>query len=263
MTNHDESTSVKIKKIRELGKALNLKAFANFEEYVDCGKSFEDNCLSLLERQFEFKQEASLNKRIKAANFGVEKTFNTFEITTATTTRFPNVNPNDISKLRQCAFLENNEDVVLVAPPGRGKTHLAKAIGYEAVKMGFSVLYKTAEELVGEMHEARTEMQLTKYVSKLNKIRLLIIDELGYFSYDTDKASLLFRVIAGRYERCSTIIATNYDFDQWSEFIKDKQLVHAIVDRLIHHSVLLDMNSPRSYRLMEATNKNISLNATS
>ena len=142
-----------------------------------------------------------------------------------------------------------------IGPAGRGKTHAALAIGYEAVKRGYKVRFKKASDLVNEMSEAKSEKHLVDYIRLLNRCDLLILDEVGYLNYDIGASSLLFQVVGNRYEKASTLYTTNLVFAQWEQFIGDKTLATAIVDRIAHHAIILNMNGPKGWRLEHAHSK--------
>jgi len=141
---------------------------------------------------------------------------------------------------------------VALGPSGRGKTHASLAIGYEAVKRGYRVKFKRASDMVNELTEAKNEKHLQAYIKKLNRCQLLILDEVGYLDYDLEASSLLFQVLGGRYEQGSTFYTTNLEFSKWPQFIGNKRLAGAIVDRISQYSILLNMNGPKSWRLEHA-----------
>ena len=113
----------------------------------------------------------------------------------------------------------------------------------------------TASDLVNEMSEAKNEKQLTDYIRVLNRCQLLIIDEVGYLNYDTNASSLLFQVVSTRYEKASTLYTTNLEFSKWAKFIGDELLASAIVDRIAHRAIILNMNGPKGWRLEHARSK--------
>jgi DNA replication protein len=154
----------------------------------------------------------------------------------------PYLNFNEFRALGTCAFIEEKSDIVAMGPSGRGKTHAALAIGYEAVKRGYSVRFKRASDMVNEMTEARSEKHLADYIKTLNRCQLLVVDEVGYLNYDMNASSLLFQVIGARYEKASTIYTTNLAFSKWCNFIGDEVLASAIVGRIAHQAIILNMN---------------------
>jgi DNA replication protein DnaC len=240
-------------RIIALSQGLRLLSFSNYKESIKQNESFETNLLTLLQLENLRRSDRRLIQRLKASRFPVIKTIDTFEMDP---TLLPHVNFDEIKNhLLSCNFINMKEDVVALGPPGHGKTHLASAVGYEAVKRGYKVLFKQADTLVIEMNEAKTEKNLNSYIKKILKVDLLILDELGYLSYGRDEANLLFEIITSRYETGSTFFTTNREFDKWGDFIDDKDLVCAIVDRLGHHSIILNMNGPKGYRLLHARSR--------
>lgn len=235
--------------ITKIAKCLGLSVFARYGDYVKTNRPFEDNLLELLREQATDADNARIKRRIRYSGFPMVKTLNTFETSAE---RFPHLNMNEFNDLASCRFIEEKADVVAVGPPGHGKTHAALAVGYEAIRQGYSVRFKRAVDLVNEMSEAKSEKVLAKYTKTLNSCRLLIIDEVGYLPYDTAASSFLFQIISARYETGSTFYTTNYEFSKWPQFIEDKSVVEAIVNRIAHHSIILNMNGPIAWRLEHA-----------
>ena len=141
----------------------------------------------------------------------------------------------------------------MIGNPGRGKTHMAIGIGLKACASGKSVLFKNAASLSTELSEAKDNYALGKLEKKIQKVDLLIIDEMGYVSFDRFQSELLFKVIADRSERGSTIVTTNLAFSEWTNLFENTAMVAALVDRLTFRSYILDMNGD-SYRLEHSKN---------
>ena len=238
--------------IAKIAKDLGLSVFADYREYINKRRSFEENLLSLLKKQAIEADNARIARRIRSSGFPIIKTLDTFE---ATPERFPHLNLNEFNELSSCRFIDEKADVVAIGPSGYGKTHSAIAVGHEALKRGYSVRFKRAFDLVNEMSEAKSEKNLAKYTKTLNRCQLLIIDEVGYLPYDSAASSFLFQIISARYETASTFYTTNYEFSKWPQFIEDKGLVTAIVDRIAHHSIILNMNGPNAWRLEHARSR--------
>lgn len=238
--------------IQKAASHLRLSAFAKYEAYTNTKHSFEENLYSLLQEQVRLHDEQRLSRRIRCAGFPQIKTFETFIMCKE---HLPHLNFDEFRELSTCAFIEDKNDVVAIGPAGMGKTHAALAIGYEAVKRGYNVRFKKASDMVNEMSEARSEKHLVDYIRILNRCDLLIIDEVGYLNYDISASSLLFQVVGNRYEKASTLYTTNLIFAQWAQFIGDKTLATAIVDRIAHHAIILNMNGPKGWRLEHARSK--------
>ena len=238
--------------ISKIANDLKLPVFANYDQYIKTGQPFEENLLYLLKQQAIEANNASVKRKIRYSGFPVVKTLDAFEMSPK---RFPYLNLNEFQELSTCRFIEEKADVAAIGPPGRGKTHAALAIGYEAIKLGYSVRFKRAADLVSEMSEAKSEKSLSSYTKILNRCRLLILDEIGFLPYDSTASSFLFQIISARYETASTFYTSNYEFSKWSQFIQDKGIVTAIVDRIAHHSVILNMNGPLAWRLEHARSR--------
>lgn len=238
--------------IQKAAVRLRLPAFSQFDKLIDPKQSFETNLLQLLEEQVRLADVCRLGRRIRYAGFPQIKTLDTF---TLSKEHLPQLNFDELRELQTCSFIEEKDDLVAIGPEGRGKTHIALAIGYEAVKRGYSVKFKRAQDLVNEMSEAKSEKHLADYIRTLNRCQCLILDEVGYLNYDLATSSLLFQVISARYEKASTIYTTNLDFSRWGQFVGDEDLASAIVGRIAHRAIILNMNGPKGWRLDHARSK--------
>lgn len=235
--------------ISKTANELRMPLFSRYEQYIDPKLPFAENLLALLSEQVGVMQQNRVARRIKYARFPQIKTLDMFEMSRE---RLPSLNFDEVKELASCRFIEEKLDVVAIGPPGHGKTHLALAIGYEAAKKEYTVKFKRVSDLVNEMREAQTEKKLADYLRIINRCQLLILDEMGYLNFDLSAASLLFQVIGARYETASTFYTTNVPFSGWGQFIGDEGLATAIVDRIAHHAVVLNMNGPKGWRLEHA-----------
>ena len=166
----------------------------------------------------------------------------------------PEIQSRSVDFIRQpasCEFIGRHENIVMVGNPGTGKTHLMTAIGIKACLWGYKVIFKTATTLVTEFREAKDSYSLRKLEKSIAAANLLLLDELSYASFGLEESELLFKVIAERSERTSTMITTNLEFSKWPEMFKDATLVSALVDSLTYHSHILNMNV-ESYRFQNA-----------
>ncbi len=185
--------------------------------------------------------EANLNK----AKFSSLKTIDDFDFALQ-----PTVDETQIRALASLDFIRSAENVLFLGPSGIGKTHLSIALGYEAVKAGYKVLFLTAQELTSQLYASLADATFQRELERLGKYHLLIIDELGFLSLDKTASSHFFQVINQAYERQSLIITSNRPFQEWSGVFYDAVIVTAILDRVLHHAHIFNMKG-NSYRLRE------------
>jgi DNA replication protein DnaC len=145
------------------------------------------------------------------------------------------------------AWLNNGANVLLFGPPGGGKSHLAAALGFALVEAGWRVLFTRTTDLVQRLQVARRELALEAAIARLDKFHLLILDDLAYVTKDQAETSVLFELISARYERRSLLITANQPFGEWGKIFPDQAMTVAVVDRLVHHATIFEMNV-ESYR---------------
>ena len=184
------------------------------------------------------KRQSSLLPRFPAV-----KSLDTFDFLA-----IPSVNKALVMELARCEYIERRENVIAAGNSGTGKTHVALGLGLAACQRGMSVGFTTAAALVHELMEARDDRRLLTLQRQLSRLRLLIIDELGFVPPSTTGAELLFEVFSQRYERGSVLVTTNLPFDEWTDVFGSERLTGALLDRLTHHVHILEMNGD-SYRL--------------
>ncbi|MCL2153669.1 MAG: IS21-like element helper ATPase IstB [Oscillospiraceae bacterium] len=240
--------------ISKTANELYLTVFSQYGKYINSKASFEENLYTLLSEQNQVAFQNRIKRRVKAAGFPQLKTMDMFQMSKDI---LPNLDFDEVNELATCKFIDEKLDVCAFSPSGHGKTHLALAIGYEAIKRGYTVKFRRASDLINEMTEAKSERKLTDYIRVMTRCSMLIVDEVGYFDYDASASSLLFQVIGARYEIGSTFYTSNQTFSEWAKFIGSDTLAKAIVSRIAHHAVLLDMNGPNAWRFEHARSRHL------
>lgn len=216
---------------------------------VRCAKDNVDHLgylLQLVELELIERERRSALKRLKAAQFPTHKTIENFDFSAQ-----PSINKALVSELMRCGWLDERRNVLMIGNPGTGKTHLATALGIAACGAGKKVRFCRVTELVTTLMEAREERQLVRVRSRMSKLDLLVLDELGYVPATKVGAELLFDIISNAYERTSIIVTTNLPFEQWTEVMGSERLTGATLDRLTHRCHIIEMKG-ESYRLKEA-----------
>ncbi len=210
------------------------------------GADHPDYLLRLSEFELIDRHQRMVERRIRAARFSAVKSLDTFDFLA-----IPSVNKPLVMQLARCEYIERRENVIAIGNSGTGQTHLALGLGLAACQRGLSVGFTTAAALVHELMEARDDRRLLNLQRQLARLRLLIIDELGFVPLSTTSAELLFEVFSQRYERGSILVTTNLPFDEWTDVFGSERLTGALLDRLTHHVHILEMNG-ESYRLKDS-----------
>ena len=198
-----------------------------------------------LETEWQGRYQRGIEARLRQARFPWVKTLEQFDFEFQ-----PSLDRRQLRELAGMSFVERAHNVVLLGPPGVGKTHLAIALGVKAVECGYSVLFLTLENLMIRLVKAFHENRLERSLQQLVYPKVLIIDEIGYLPLSNLEASLFFRLVVRRYERASLIVTSNKSFLDWGETFNDPVLATAILDRLLHYSTTLNIKG-ESYRLKE------------
>ncbi len=242
------------KSIKKYCKLLSLPVVADCyeaeaENAVKTKSSYQEYLYKVLQNQIIVRMDNSINAKIKKAKFPFIKTIEEFDFSFQ-----PIIDEKLIRELANINFLDHAKNIIFVRPPGVGKTHLAVVIGIKVAKARRRVLFFTAEELINQLISAELSKKLQTYIDSLSRTDLLIIDELGYLEIGKQADSLFFKLISKRYERTSTIVATNKPFNEWGDIFGDEVIAAAILDRLLHHSYPLLIQG-KCYRMKELLNK--------
>ena len=243
----EASPAVRVRSnLEELGMDRMAELAGEHMSLVASGsKTYAESMLELTDAQLAAVRERDLWRRVQKANFPYVKTLADFDFSFQ-----PSISRPAVEDLATMGFLERKENVVLVGSPGVGKTHIAVALGVEAVRCRKLTYFADCQRLVDDLKRAAAKGQLERRMRFYAHLSLLILDELGYLGIDKEGADLLFQLVSRRYERRSTVVTTNVGIGAWSKVFGDPVTASAIADRVCHHCHVIRITG-RSYRMKD------------
>src|SRR5712692_11752352 len=214
------------------------------------GLSHEAFLYELARLEWERRSQQRIERLLTQSGLPREKTFATFQLE-----RLPMPMRGQIERLRTGEFVDEAINVVAAGQPGVGKSHLLAALGHELILQGQPVLWTSTASLVQRLLAAKRDLRLPQLLAQLDHFACLILDDIGYVQHDRDEMEVFFTLLAERYERRSVAISTNLVFSDWTRIFKDPMTTLAAIDRVVHHSVILDLMAMESYRAKAATDQ--------
>ena len=208
---------------------------------------YESYLLELAEREREARRNARTARLLKDSKLPLEKYQKAFN-----RPRLPRKVDTQLTQLLKGNFLDHKENVLAFGRPGSGKTHLLCAVAQELIHQGRQVRFMPCNLLVQELLLAKRDLKLARVLKQYAKYEALILDDIGYVQQSREEMEVLFTLLADRYERGSVMITSNLAFSKWEQIFKDPMTTAAAIDRLVHHSVILDLNEVPSYRLEDS-----------
>jgi DNA replication protein DnaC len=216
------------------------------------GLSHEAYLAELVRLEQEQRTQRRTARMLRASGLPVEKTFRTLSLS-----RLSPALQLQLERLKSASFLESATNIIAIGKPGAGKSHCLAAVGYALIEAGYPVLWTPTSTLVQRLLAAKRDLRLPQELAKLEKFACVILDDIGYVQHDRDEMEVLFTFLAERYERQSVMITTNLVFSEWEWIFKDPMTTMAAIDRLVHHSIILDMMSVESYRAETANQQHL------
>ena len=208
--------------------------------------SYERYLLELAEKECEARRERRIGRLLRESRLPLEKNIDCFDLK-----RLPAKVRQQVTTLLDGTFLDRKENVLAFGNPGTGKTHLLCAVGQELIRSGRRVYFTSCSLLVQNLLIAKQNLKLSRMIKRLSKHDAIIIDDIGYIQHSREEMEVLFTLLAERYERGSIMITSNLPFSKWEVIFKDPMTTAAAIDRLVHHSVILELNI-KSYRVEQA-----------
>lgn len=262
--------SEKLNGLSSLLKEMNLLTIMGSfqrvaEKFEKEHRSHIEYLYELVFQESEHRHQKRIQRLIKLAQLPRDKLLSDFN-----TSCIPGLAPSQIQQLAAGDFIDRCENVLLFGNPGTGKTHLSIALAREWCLVGRRVLFTTAANLVQQLLTEKASLKISQFIKKMDRFDVLIIDDISYVPFERNETDALFMLLSARYEMRSTMITSNLPFSKWNTIFKDEMTTTAAVDRLVHHSIILELNG-ESYRARSAKNnlkkssnckKNVEVNNT-
>ncbi len=227
---------LKLRHVRHTLDSINEVALAEEPSYLDF-------LAYLVEQEIAGREVTQKQRRLKAARFPAWRTLEEYDFSFQVS-----VSQQTIRDLATLQFIEKRENLILLGPPGVGKSHLATALGIEAVNAGYNTLFTTMDELATRMYASLADDSLPVYIRSLLRNQLIILDEVGYLTLDKIASDHLFQLVSKAYENVSLVVTSNLDFSEWGTLFASPGTAAALLDRLLHHAHVITLRGD-SYRV--------------
>lgn len=238
----------------ELNDCLKTLRLSSLKEIYDSeaenmsreGLGYQEYLLQLLKTECDNRRNNRIERSLRESKLPLSKTLSSFD-----RNRLPQKLKHQLNVILEGSFLERRENILAFGNPGSGKTHLLCAVGQELILQGYRVYFSSCSLMIQELLREKKELRLDRMLNKLSKFDALILDDIGYIQQSREEMEVFFTLLAHRYERGSLMITSNLRFSKWETIFKDPMTTAAAIDRLVHHSIILEHNLP-SYRLEQA-----------
>lgn len=246
VTNRHEELSQLLQRVQLHHTAAEVEALA--VRAAKEGLSHVAFLQAFVEQEASYREQRRFERLLRDSRLPREKTLAQLDLG-----RFGAVLAQQIERLQSGSFVAQAANVIAVGKPGTGKSHLAAAIGHQLIRQGQTVYWTSTAALVQQLLAAKRDLRLPRELARLDRFACVILDDIGYVQHSRDEMEVLFTLLAERYERRSVILTTNLVFSEWDRIFKDPMTTMAAIDRVVHHSVILDMMGLESYRAREAS----------